>query len=203
MELLSGNYAMNLDDSDSEANFPLRSGRVLTQYTNLRPDTLLFTDALFGEDWTALGFPTPDRSTAIMDVWMAFGIAETCQNKEAAWQYIRMEMDGEGMVSQSANRKYIEEELERAALPVEDPDALANHAGYSIDEQELEPKPITKGQAENYLQLLENAGTAMVDPEVTAIVQEETEAFFAGDKTAEDTAKIIQNRVSIYLGEQS
>jgi multiple sugar transport system substrate-binding protein len=36
-----------------------------------------------------------------------------------------------------------------------------------------------------------------------SIVQEEVTAFFTGDKSAEETAKIIQNRVSIYLSEQS
>lgn len=35
------------------------------------------------------------------------------------------------------------------------------------------------------------------------IIQEEAAAFFAGDKTAEETADIIQSRVEIYLAEQS
>jgi hypothetical protein len=33
-------------------------------------------------------------------------------------------------------------------------------------------------------------------------VEEEAAAFFAGDKTVEEVARIIQSRVSIYLGEQ-
>lgn len=35
------------------------------------------------------------------------------------------------------------------------------------------------------------------------IIQEEAAAYVAGDKSPEDTAAIIQNRVSIMLGEQS
>lgn len=34
------------------------------------------------------------------------------------------------------------------------------------------------------------------------IVMEECGAFFAGDTTAEETAKAIQNRVQLYLNEQ-
>ena len=34
------------------------------------------------------------------------------------------------------------------------------------------------------------------------IIWSEAQGFFAGDKTAEDTAKIIQSRVSIYMAEQ-
>jgi len=33
-------------------------------------------------------------------------------------------------------------------------------------------------------------------------IEEETAPFFAGDRTAEDTARIIQNRVQTYLSEQ-
>jgi hypothetical protein len=32
---------------------------------------------------------------------------------------------------------------------------------------------------------------------------EEADAFFHGEKTAEDTAKMIQNRASILVGERS
>ena len=36
---------------------------------------------------------------------------------------------------------------------------------------------------------------------ILAIIYEETGSFWAGDKTAEDTAEIIQNRVQLYLDE--
>ena len=42
-----------------------------------------------------------------------------------------------------------------------------------------------------------------MDYEVQSIVMEEADAFFHGEKTAEDTAKMIQNRVSILVGERS
>ena len=41
------------------------------------------------------------------------------------------------------------------------------------------------------------------DENVFAIVGEEAEAFFAGVRTAEETAQLMQNRVQIYLEEQS
>lgn len=39
--------------------------------------------------------------------------------------------------------------------------------------------------------------------DILAIVQEESEAFYSGDKSAEDVAKLIQSRVVIYIAEQS
>ncbi len=41
------------------------------------------------------------------------------------------------------------------------------------------------------------------DDTIPDIILEEADAFFAGDKTAEETASILQSRVSIYLAEQS
>lgn len=37
--------------------------------------------------------------------------------------------------------------------------------------------------------------------EIMDILSEETGAFFAGDKTAEDTARVIRNKVQLYLDE--
>ena len=39
------------------------------------------------------------------------------------------------------------------------------------------------------------------DDMITQIISEELEPFFAGDRSAEDTAEIIQKRASIYLAE--
>lgn len=41
----------------------------------------------------------------------------------------------------------------------------------------------------------------MLDQNIATIINEETAAFFAGQKSAEETAGIIQNRVSVYIGE--
>ena len=37
---------------------------------------------------------------------------------------------------------------------------------------------------------------------IKAIIQEEAQAYFAGDRTVEECAELIQNRASIYLAEQ-
>ena len=39
-------------------------------------------------------------------------------------------------------------------------------------------------------------------PEIPRIMNEEVQKFFAGERSAEDTAAIIQSRVSIFLSEQ-
>ena len=41
------------------------------------------------------------------------------------------------------------------------------------------------------------------DESILEIVREETGGYFAGQKTLDETVKIIQNRVSLYVAEQS
>ena len=40
------------------------------------------------------------------------------------------------------------------------------------------------------------------DQEIMDIIMEEAAAFFDGQKTAEETANLIQNRLSLYMAEQ-
>ena len=40
------------------------------------------------------------------------------------------------------------------------------------------------------------------DTSLSDIIEEETQAFFNGQKSAEDTAKMIQSRATIYVNEQ-
>lgn len=43
--------------------------------------------------------------------------------------------------------------------------------------------------------------TFMGDTQIEGIVMEEAAAFFSGQKSVEETAEIIQNRVKIYVNE--
>lgn len=61
----------------------------------------------------------------------------------------------------------------------------------------------TEAESQAAQALISGAETVSVyDSPISAIVLEEAGAFFAGDRTAEETAAIIQSRAEIYLGEQ-
>ncbi len=54
-----------------------------------------------------------------------------------------------------------------------------------------------------YLQIAMNCSTVMRhDPEIWQIVHSQSLAYFAGDKSLEETAEQIQSRVSLYMAEQ-
>ena len=66
------------------------------------------------------------------------------------------------------------------------------------------PARVTQDTADRVLAFLESANSADTLPaQILEIINEETAGFFAGTKSAEDTADFIQNRVSIYLSESN
>jgi hypothetical protein len=64
--------------------------------------------------------------------------------------------------------------------------------------------PMTDEDVKNIQKLIDSADTlANADEEVFSLITEEAEAFFKGQKSAEEVAEVIQSRVSIYVKENS
>ena len=45
--------------------------------------------------------------------------------------------------------------------------------------------------------------TTLIDEKAMSIIREEIEPFLAGQRSAEETARLIQSRVSLYVSEQA
>ena len=68
--------------------------------------------------------------------------------------------------------------------------------------EEIVVPPLDQGQLEELIAYVESVTTLpFEDNNVLNIIREEMGAYFAGQKTAEATAKLIQNRVQLYLDE--
>ena len=64
-------------------------------------------------------------------------------------------------------------------------------------------QPLTTEQKEQVMYMLEHATiTNYALNEIWEIIQEETEPFFQGDKSAKEVADILHNRVQLYLNER-
>lgn len=74
---------------------------------------------------------------------------------------------------------------------------------YWIGDQEVKIGSLTQADAEKVLEYFKTATrVCKYDENLFNIINEETAAFFNGTKTADETASIIQSRVSIYMSEQ-
>lgn len=63
-------------------------------------------------------------------------------------------------------------------------------------------EPLTEAEKNKLLEGLDSFGPSYYRTNaVSDIIQEEAESYFNGTRTAEDVAKIINNRVQLYLNE--
>ena len=73
------------------------------------------------------------------------------------------------------------------------------------DDFEMEIMAATQEEVDAVKKLIESAEkiSGSVDEQLVNIITEESEPFFKGQKTAKDVAGIIQNRIQIYVNENS
>ena len=77
-----------------------------------------------------------------------------------------------------------------------------SHDSLFLGGKEIEIPNTTQADIDKVLKILESVdSSSVVDENITKIVTEETGAFFEGQKSALETAQIIQNRVKVYIAE--
>jgi hypothetical protein len=153
---------------------------------------------------TPIGAPNSAGNLAITisPIWR-MGIRANSQNSEAAWEFIRtyvLHINSGGWISGiPIIRSHFEDEIQKA---IQDDSYLA-FGSIGIPE-DIELPAFT----EECIAVLRNIMESITheyfpDPHIFNIVLEETAPFFAGVRSAEDAARIIQSRVSRYLSELS
>ena len=72
-----------------------------------------------------------------------------------------------------------------------------------VNGEEVKMEPLTQEQVDYFMSIINSVdGSYNYDDELVTVVSEEAAAFFAGQKSAEEVAKLIQSRVQIYVNEQ-
>lgn len=162
-------------------------------------DINYYVNDIFGEEAAYIGFPTADGTGAYVRAEEAYAISAHSNHIEGAWEFLRYYLTEEyqanpdgGLPVQS--RAFLESA--NAALR-ESSDALT-------DSQSATLKPLTGEQMDRLVNFILSVDRRYYyNEEVMNIVDEEAAAFFAGDKTAQEAAEIIQSRVQLYLDENS
>ena len=150
---------------------------------------------------SAFGFPSNEAPVHAVQVGSgrAVGIRSNSPHIEAAWDFVRL-----GLLPELSHgilnfplRIDLFEQLILDELNRTEPRGTAWAGGF------LEMPPMTESDANLLLELVSNIGhTPMTEHPVKNIVNEDVAAFFAGTRSAEDTARIIQSRVQIFLAER-
>lgn len=207
---------LELGSEDISVPQQARSGQVLLLQQNLNNfhDIQLYQAMYGGEDVTFIGYPTADGSGGhVLFSWNAYAIAAGSRNKEAAWSFI------EAFLNQKVTDSFRlptnrEDLLERATAAEyvmrEDGRYMLNTAGKpwsrfsttSYDGWKYQYHPVTEEETAIMLNLLETARRrTSMDSTIYSIIAEEASAFFQGQKTVDEVAEVIQNKVQLYLDE--
>ncbi len=218
--------AVSQADGKSTMQKLLDGDMLLYQADISSPEQITEAAGMFGaEKVTFVGYPSENGNGCRMILGDGcFGILSASGHKEGAWEFLRFLLEEDGLprirweTGMSARADQFEQEIEKAA---EDPyekdmegqirldekgDPVRRSYGgiYDMQEGTMIPFYVPLPEDINVLRnLLDGAGTADSRDEVIwSIVSEEAAAFFQGQKTVDDVAEVIQNRVSLYVNER-
>lgn len=175
----------------------------------------------FGTDITYIGFPVSSGSGNMISATSGLAMSSKCSDKDAAWQFLRQFFTEDYQINNygygfPTNKAAFDAKLEEAMTPQYELDASGNPVldengnkveipRYSWGDGTIEVNvyALTQEEADQILELINTTTRTMTtDQAITEIVTSETEAYFAGSKSAEETAKMVQSRVSLYVNEQ-
>ena len=148
-------------------------------------------------------------------------MSSKCANKDGAWQFLRQFFTEEyqeknGYGGFPTNKAAFDKRLEKAMTPEYQKDADGNFVldengnkieistgGWSWGGVEVEMRAINQAEADRILELINTTTKAYKsDESILEIVKEEVAPFFEGQKSAEDVAKLIQSKATLYVNEQ-
>ncbi len=206
---------------ESEEDRIAQGKQMLMQTWMYNFDSFQMYNAMFGGDATFIGFPTSQGvGNAIMFQDNGYAISAKCAYKDAAWQFLRVlfgkDYQASSFMGFPTNMDAFEDSITKAMTPEYEKDENGN---YVLDEngQKIEVPRSSWGWGSSATQLYalsqEEAddiralvsGTDRVwgsDQGILDTITAESEAFFAGQKSAQEVAKLVQSKLTIYVNEQ-
>lgn len=175
-------------------------------------------NGLFGEEVSYVGYPNQERQgNLISSQGGCVGISAKSKNKEGAFDFVKSLLSDEyqdSLLSEHGSwgfpvkRSALEKQFEMDMTPEYTEDENGEKiecpkTSWGFDDFNMEIYAATSEEVDAIRTLLESAdrATGSVDDQLVNIITEETEPFFKGQKSAEDTAAVIQNRIQIYVNE--
>lgn len=165
------------------------------------------------DDITYIGYPTQQSSGTVIEPGeVTLAISSGSEHKEIAWEFISqfLMLDYQTQLTDAlpVHQKALEFQIENAMEPEFEVDDLGNQVMLSKSQIKFEgeePIPIyqiSKQQGEVLISLIKDAVLgASFDSTLHSILLEEAEGYFNGDKTVDETTKVMQGRALAYMGE--
>ena len=212
-------------EEDEDFNRIKAGKQMLLNYGMSGLEDLGAYDSIFGgpDSYTFIGYPTTEGVGNLLRVNSGFAISRDCKDPEAAWQFLRVllteKYEDERGYNFPANANLFEKRKQEAMTPIYQKDAdghilidpetgekMMEAKGWTIDFETMEETPIyvyTQEQVDKVeAVILATDRVPDNNKPILDIVREQAQAFFAGQRTAEEVAKLVQSKVNIYVNEQ-
>ncbi len=133
-----------------------------------------------------------------------YGISSKSANQGLAWEFLKFLVSDEMMTQggMPINKSVLPQIAQNFTQAIQKNGGRMRIKDDGIPDQSITLQPPTQEDVDYMENLLSQANVYIgTDQKIISIVQEETAVFLTGQKTAETTAQLIQDRVSTYLNE--
>ncbi|MEM5767782.1 MAG: ABC transporter substrate-binding protein [Bacillota bacterium] len=167
---------------------------VLTSYSLQCLEQIAILSTNYGADFRFVGFPDEESNGSMFSVNLRLGVSTQSKNKDGAWAFVRSILNTENQV-EATFLPATQAEFDARLTQAINGDYNAPHFG---------PVKIEQADIDKLAALIDETRVLSGHNAVLRqIIQEECLAYFAGDKSVEETARVIQSRASLYISEHS
>ena len=149
-----------------------------------------------------------------------YAISSKCAATDAAWQFVRSAFTEDYQTQRGwgfpTNRAAFDARLTDAMTPEYEKDENGNfildengnkkeisRGGWGWGSLQVDFYALTQAEADQVMEII-NSTTRVVDQndELMNIILEDTQAYFAGQKSLDDVVRQLQSKMNIYINEQ-
>jgi len=161
----------------------------------------------FGGEIVLKGFPVDYGSGNRLKIDGGVAVTVRCDDKQGAWDFVRILLtesyqrefvwDWDGLFAM--NKIILEEGIAWNMNPENTQKLLLTNLENPVW---LEYEELSQDEVDKVMALIDSISDILVHDEILwSIISESASEFFSGQRTAQDTARIIQSRASRYMAE--
>lgn len=179
---------------------------ILMWFEQIRSQQIAFDDA------DMIGYPSPDRRGPSAGVGLSVSITASSKVPEGAWRFVKMLLDkdcqlGTDPYADSDELVFgTETPVNKEAYEIIADRTVSKYNNYLQDQYDMmgwgKAPYVTIGDAETFRNIIGSIDhIAFSDSDLEVIIHEELQAYFAGDRSLDDTIGIMSSRARILFDE--
>jgi len=194
----------------------VKEGKVLFQEGGIDLEQIQLYRKMYNGEITFIGYPDAEKEGSYFSLNSNMGIYSKSKVKDGAWEFIRTFMTKDYQCRQVSRGNMYNVPSRKDAFEFKNQIAMSTKtfkdeygvehtptdSSWGYDDLDVAIKPSSQEDVDKYTELIDNTkkiggwNQAILD-----IIIEESKAYFSGDKSLDETADIIQNRVKTYVNE--